>query len=432
MIPAAFEAGIRGLLGPEADAFLAALQEAPVRGLRLTPGKRPDAPMDGLGAPVPWYPGMYLLSADSDAGKSPLHEAGAYYLQEPSAAAPAAVLCPQAGERVIDLCAAPGGKATAMAALAPDALIVANEIVPDRARILSANVERLGCRNVVVLNERPDRLAERWPGQFDAVLVDAPCSGEGMFRRHPETIAEWTPEAPESCARRQSAILDSAAALVRGGGRLCYSTCTFNRLENEAQIEAFLAAHPDFEPDAFSLPGVGEAESGCLRLWPHRCAGEGHFIARLKRTTGPSPAPVPALGGLPAPDRDLRQSTERMLAGLLDASVNVDIAWNDGVWQLPPGAPDLRGLRVLRPGLRLLRWQQRTLLPDHALSHAASAHLRVTLDEERILRYLRGEALPLPDAENGWTQVCYAGVALGWGKLAQGILKNHYPKGLRK
>ena len=429
MIPAAFEAEIRRFLGTEAEDFLEALNTAPVRGLRLNPSKPAPLP-EGTGEPVPWYPGMYYLSADSEAGKSPLHEAGAYYLQEPSAAAPPAVLNPQPRERVLDLCAAPGGKATALAALTPDALIIANEIVPDRARILSANVERLGCANMIVLNENPEHLARQWPELFDAVLVDAPCSGEGMFRRHPETISEWTPDAPESCARRQKAILDSAARLVTPHGRLCYSTCTFNRAENEEQISAFLMDHPDFEPADFSLPGIGASENGCLRLWPHRLAGEGHFVALLRRTGKESPTP-PTDSGLPRPDRAMRQDAEKLLRTLVREPVTMDAEFAGGLWQLPPLTPDLRGLRVLRPGLRLLRQQQRLLLPDHALSHACTAHARIELDGEQTRRYMHGETLTLPE-QDGWCQALTDGVALGWGKMAQGVLKNHYPKGLRK
>ena len=433
MIPAEFEASIRELLGEEAGLFFEAMGREPVRGLRVTPGKAAPLP-EGAGSPVPWFPGMYYLSMDSDAGKTPLHEAGAYYLQEPSAAVPPAVLAPRPGERVLDLCAAPGGKATALAALAPEALVIANEIVADRSKVLSSNVERLGCANMAVLNESPDRLARQWPELFDAVLVDAPCSGEGMFRRHPETIAEWTPDAPLSCARRQKAILDSAAQLVRPGGRLCYSTCTFDRRENEGQIADFLTAHPDFAPADFSLPGLGDSHDGCLRLWPHRCAGEGHFVALLHKAGDLTQErqDLSPLGGLPAPDRGTRQEAEKLLSALLDEPAHANAEFMNGLWQVPARMLDLRGLRVLRPGLRLLHRQNRLLLPDHALSHALRARLKTELDEDQCRRYLHGETLDLPGLEDGWTQAMTCGVALGWGKMTQGTLKNHYPKGLRK
>ena len=433
MIPAEFKASLREMLGDETDQFFEALNLEPVRGIRTTPGKEAPLP-EGTGDPVPWFPGMYYLSADSDAGKSPLHEAGAYYLQEPSAAAPPAVLAPRPYERVLDLCAAPGGKATALSALAPDALIVANEIVTDRAKILSSNAERLGRSNMVVLNENPDRLAKQWPGFFDAVLVDAPCSGEGMFRRHPETIAEWTPDSPASCARRQKAILDTAAQLVKPGGRLCYSTCTFNRQENEDQISSFLTGHPDFSPADFTLPCVGKSECGCLRLWPHRCAGEGHFVALLFRNGDKEQGrqTLPPAGGLPVPDRDTRREAEKALSTLLDEPVQTDAEFMNGLWQVPPLTPDLRNLRVLRPGLKLMHRQNRLLLPDHALSHAVRARRQAELDEDQCRRYLHGETLELSRQEDGWTQVLFSGVSLGWGKMTQGTLKNHYPKGLRK
>ncbi len=431
MIPQALIESLRALLGDETPALLDALNGPPVRGLRLTPAI-PSGPLPDTLDEVPWYPGMLYLTSDSEAGKAPLHEAGAYYLQEPSAAAPPRVLAPQPGELVLDLCAAPGGKATALAQLAPSATVIANEIVPDRARTLSANAERLGCRNVVVLNEAPERLATKWPDLFDAVLVDAPCSGEGMFRRHPEAAQEWTPDTPAGCARRQQAILDAAAQLVRPGGRLCYSTCTFNRLENEAQVEAFLQRQPAFEPVPFTLPGVGPAPDGTLRLWPHRVRGEGHFVALLRRRGEGAPAAPADHGGLPAPDRAARKAAEALLAGLLATPLTADAAFGDGIWQVPPRCPDLRGMRVLRPGLKLTRAQRSTLLPDHALSHAIPSRLRLSLTEEETRRFLHGEALPSSADASGWCQVCTGDAALGWGKLTQGIIKNHYPKGLRK
>ena len=433
MIPEAFISQIRGILGEETDAFIRALAQPPVRGIRFQPG-RPCDLTEGVLDPVPWFPGMYTLDPLSNAGKHPLHEAGAFYLQDPSAAAAAAVLDPHDGERVLDLCAAPGGKTTALSALAPASVIVANEIVPDRARVLSANAERLGCSNVIVTNESPERLAKRWPGFFDAVLVDAPCSGEGMFRRHPETITEWTPDAPEACARRQKLILDSAALLIRPGGRLCYSTCTFNRQENEERIAAFLSGHPDFSPASFSLPVIGASINGCLRLWPHRCSGEGHFIALLNRNSADDalpPAPA-ANGGLPRPDAaDLREA-ETFLLSLTDDTLTINACFAEGLWQVPGQCPDLHGIRVLRPGLRLLRRQGKTLLPDHALSHAVNAKKTVGLTDDQAAAYLHGEVLTLPTLENGWTQALYRHWPLGWGKQSQGTFKNHYPKGLRK
>ena len=223
---------------------------------------------------------------------------------------------------------------------------------------------------MIVVNESPDRLARQWPRLFDAVLVDAPCSGEGMFRRHPETVVEWTEDSPVLCAKRQQGILEQAARLIRPGGRLCYSTCTFNTLENEEQIRSFLTAHPEFEPADFSLPRIGSSRDGTLRIWPHRTAGEGHFIALLHRRNDEeesAPAEAPRNGGLADLDRTDRKTAEDLLGDLLSGPFHADAEFSGGLWQLPVLTPDLRGLRLLRPGVRLLRRQQRLLLPEELL-----------------------------------------------------------------
>lgn len=260
-LPPAFVSRMRAQLGEEADAYFAAMEMPCLRGLRLNPQKPvPGAALEAVGGveePVPWYPalGRYLRN-DSPAGADPLHEAGAYYLQEPSAMAPVSVLSPRPGECVLDLCAAPGGKSTQIAAaLAGEGLLVSNEPVPSRAKILSRNIERMGVANALVVSAQPEALAARWGVLFDAVLVDAPCSGEGMFRRHPETRAEWNPASPMGCAERQRRILGCAAAMLRPGGRLVYSTCTLSPEENEETVRWFLREHPDFSAQPFFPAG---------------------------------------------------------------------------------------------------------------------------------------------------------------------------------
>ncbi|HPS82315.1 MAG TPA: RsmB/NOP family class I SAM-dependent RNA methyltransferase, partial [Candidatus Limiplasma sp.] len=244
-LPQAFARRIQSQLGEDGPAYFEAMSQPPQRGLRLNPARNPDAPpaewIEGLLEPIPWSADSYYLALDSAAGSAPLHEAGAYYLQEPSAMAPATVLAARPGETVLDLCAAPGGKSTQLAAaMAGQGTLVCNEPVPSRAQILSRNLERMGATNALAVCADPAQLAERWPRMFDAILVDAPCSGEGMFRRHPETRLEWREEAPVRCALRQANILQSACAMLRVGGRLCYSTCTLNREENEDTIAALL------------------------------------------------------------------------------------------------------------------------------------------------------------------------------------------------
>ena len=287
--PAAFLDECREILKDEFPAFLRALALPPRRALRLNPqrngAEQAAAPFLPDGAPrVPWEPLGRYLAADAKPGAGIAHAAGAFYLQDASAMAPVAALDPRPGERVLDLCAAPGGKSGQIAArLNGRGFLLSNEIEFSRARILLGNLERLGVTNAFVTSAPAEALARALPAFFDRVLVDAPCSGEGMFRRDPEAASQWNPDAPAGCAARQTAILNDAARMVRPGGKLVYSTCTFNRLENEGTVREFLRAHPDFEPDAFELPGVGASQDGCLRLWPHRIEGEGHFLARFTR-----------------------------------------------------------------------------------------------------------------------------------------------------
>ena len=296
-LPPVFQERIRAQLGAEADDYFAALAQPYVRGLRLNPRKPladPAALIEGLGEPVPWQlrTGRYL-SQESTAGAQPLHEAGAYYIQEPSAMAAVAVLSPRPGERVLDLCAAPGGKSTQIAdVLEGRGLLVSNEPVPSRAKILSRNLERMGVTNGLVVSAEPEQLAPRWAGFFDAILVDAPCSGEGMFRRHPETRAEWTEQSPAGCAARQKRILNSAWAMLRPGGRLVYSTCTLNTEENEGVINWMQQAVSDCETAAFTLPagegrGTGRARRDAASLSPPGQRGRAFcgFPAQARRRT---------------------------------------------------------------------------------------------------------------------------------------------------
>jgi len=328
--------------------------------------------------------------------------------------------------RILDLCAAPGGKSTQIGALLQgQGLLVANEIIPARARILSQNIERMGISNTIVTNEPPEALAAKWGPCFDRVLVDAPCSGEGMFRREPAARAQWTPAAVDGCAARQRKILASAAALVADGGLLVYSTCTFNETENERVVQGFLGEFENFSPEDFVLPGVGASVDGCLRLWPHRLRGEGHFIARLRK--GGRPA------ALPEPPPAFRLS--ELFPGFIECTARGFFHQSgDALWLLPAQTPPLDGIRALRTGLRLAVRKGRALLPDHALSHALppSAFARVfEADDAQARAYLHGETL-LAGLDKGIALVAYEGYGLGFAKCVDGTLKNHLPKGLRR
>lgn len=446
-LPEAFVSRMRSQLGPDADAYFAALEAPYQRGLRLNPRKplQPQAQsaVDGLLEPIPWHAALgRYLTPESVAGADPLHEAGAYYLQEPSAMAPVSVLAPKPGERVLDLCAAPGGKSTQIAdALQGEGLLVCNEPVPGRAKILSRNIERMGVCNALVVSAAPETLAPLWPQAFDAVLVDAPCSGEGMFRRHPETRSEWTEQSPAGCAARQSRILACAARMLRPGGRLVYSTCTLNYEENERVIAALLASDTQFHVMPFSLPaGVGrvlDAPEGMLRLYPHQVRGEGHFVALLgKRGQAASHAPfAPAADRLAAPDKPLLAAYNEFAKSFQPACLPRANAQLGAFLISCPELPPLAGIKTLRAGVQLGALKGKVFAPDHALAMALPlppALPALPLTHEQALLYQRGEALPAPDALAGYALATYMGLPLGFGKASGGQFKNHYPKGLRR
>ncbi len=436
--PQEFLDQMRALLGEETAPFFAALDEPHVTSLRLNTAREGAAQAaepftEGI---VPWCPEGRYLKAGARPGLSPLHAAGAYYIQEASAMAPAMVLAPRPGERVLDLCAAPGGKSSQLAlALRGEGVLVSNEPEPARAKALSGNLERLGVVNAVVTNALPEQLSARWEGFFDRVLVDAPCSGEGMFRRDPDARAQWSPAAPAGCAARQANILDHAARMLKEGGRLVYSTCTFNVLENERTIEAFLERHADFAPEDFSLPGVGSSKDGCLRLFPHRLRGEGHFVACLRKA---GEARKLARQERVRPDKAVEGAmallTRQVLPAWPERFGSLRLAMSaDCLWAVPKDCPPLEGIRVLRQGLKVLRLGKNYVEPDHALAMALgpSEAARVqALTDAQAEAYLRGEVLA--SDLSGWALAAYRGMPLGWGKASSGQLKNHLPKGLRR
>lgn len=251
-LPPLFIENIRTQLGNETESFLKTYLEPHTRGIRFR-GTNTPVPAEDLLGKIPYVPNAYYLSNESRVGTTILHDAGAFYIQEPSAMAAAAVLAPKPTDTVLDLCAAPGGKSTQIAISFHPALLVSNEPIPSRAQILSSNIERMGIKNGIVTSAYPDQLRQKWPSFFDRILVDAPCSGEGMFRKDPQVRLEWTESSPAHCAGRQADILDAAADMLKPGGTLVYSTCTFNILENDQTISAFLSRHSDFSLMPFSL-----------------------------------------------------------------------------------------------------------------------------------------------------------------------------------
>lgn len=486
-------------LGEEYAAFVAALDEAPRSGLRVNTLKvtvDDFARMSPfvLGERVAWCESAFVLPPqqwESGPGKHPYHLAGLYYLQDPSAMAPAELLAPQAGERVLDLSAAPGGKTTHLAALMRgQGLLVANEIKDKRVGHLAQNVERWGAGNVVITNETPERLADHWGAFFDRVLVDAPCSGEGMFRKDMGARADWSPEMVAGCAVRQVNILRVAGKLVRPGGFLLYSTCTFAPEEDEGAIAQFLAEFADFEVVTLPhfagfMPGRPEwvadagadweadkrmaADSksviedradgqmepvwstdkrmaslrGAVRLFPHRLAGEGHFVCLLQRRVGGE-----ADRWMTETDRrvdkrmgnyrPVEREALRLWRAFAGSVLAVDLpeeglrVVGDRLYFVPDSTPDFGRLRVVHAGTWLGILKKDRFEPAHPLALRLQAgDVRSVVDfspgDLRLAAYLRGEVIE--SAAQGWTLVTVDGFGLGWGKGVQGVLKNHYPRG---
>ena len=429
MLPQDFLVRMQAQLGDAYGQYLASLERPRAVALRYNPLKGEPPALEFIQENVPWEPMGYYYDPQARPGLHPYHEAGVYYLQEASAMAPVALLDPQPGERVCDLCAAPGGKSTQIAGrLAGEGLLLCNEINPKRAKILSRNIERLGIANALVTNEHPATLEKRFPGFFDRVLIDAPCSGEGMFRKEEAAVTDWSQETVEMCAARQREILHSGAQMVRPGGRLVYSTCTFAPEENEQAIAAFLEIHPDFYAETVEAPLFAAGENGSFRLWPHLLKGEGHFAAVLRRR-----------GDEQTPEVDMK--AEMLPKEWLDFAKELGI-------QLPPGRPVLFGqslywapeempelsrLKVLRPGLELGEVKKGRFEPAHALALWLSKcknAVSFPAGSKQIEDYMHGDVVPCD--RRGWCLVHVDDYPIGWGKGDGTVLKNHYPKGLRR
>ena len=441
MIPSEFLTRMQTMLGPEYDEFLKSLDRPLQKGLRLSRRKKltgDDLPF--ALEPVAWAENGFHYGGEDRPGKHPYHEAGLYYLQEPSAMAPAELLRPQPGDRVLDLCAAPGGKSTQLGdMLAGAGLLVCNEINPKRAKILSRNIERMGIPNALVLNMHPRDLEGRFPGFFDKILVDAPCSGEGMFRKEEAAITDWSQDTVEMCAARQAEILDSAAKMLRPGGLLCYSTCTFAPEEDEGAMAAFLDRHPDFHVVktyapwfAPGNPAWGQPQNAeiadTFRLWPHKLGGEGHYAALLQRDGDADCAFLPPPKTEKAP-KELTEFLDTMEIMLPEGNL---ISFGPSLYLAPPDMPDLKGLKVLRPGLELGQAKKGRFEPAHALAlwlDTAKTTADFPADSREIDDYLHGQVIP--GTQSGWTLVTVDGLSLGWAKGSGGQLKNHFPKGLR-
>lgn len=478
-LPQAFSARMKSMLCDDYEAFLAAYDRPNTPALRLNPVKSSavsDKPLlPCLGHPVPWAENGYYYDPDHELrpGKHPYHEAGAYYIQEASAMIPASLCPPVPGDKVLDLCAAPGGKSTQLAAaLGGHGLLVANEIHPQRAAILSQNIERMGIINAVVTNHAPHELVKYFPAFFDKIVVDAPCSGEGMFRKEEQALTMWSQANVDMCAARQKEILESAAEMLAPDGYLTYSTCTFAPEENEGVILDFLKSHPEFEvidpmnPKVLDCMAQGLIDCGnpdwiaggedyaeqlrkTVRLFPHHADGEGHFAALLHKSADTPVAALRSREKEKKKGRDKELGKGQMTADraykLFEAFARevtaesfegVPCLFGEQLYLCPhelPAPP--KGMRILRFGLHLgtvIKGDR--FEPSHTLALAldiGKAKKSFAVDHPSALTYLHGDVIPCED-EKGWYLVTLDGFALGWGKASGGMMKNHYPKGLRK
>ncbi len=443
-LPEKFLSGMESLLGEEFPAFLECYCQPAFRAVRFNPLKiqieRAEKLLPFLLSQAPFCKeSCYIDPAAQGVGNHPLHHAGAYYVQEPSAAAAVTVLDPQPGDRVLDLCAAPGGKSTQIgAALQGKGLLWSNEIVRSRANILLSNIERMGIRNAVVSSCHPENLCQRLAGWFDKVLVDAPCSGEGMFRRDPDAVKEWSVSHTKACAQRQKAILHTAASAVKPGGVLAYSTCTFSPLENEGVVEGFLREHPDFALMDCGVPfgrpaGLPEAR----RIFPMD-GGEGHFVAKLRRKEENEIERIQYNSYYENKmlNKETKDTIINLLNGILKEKPRGLIqVFGENVILLPDGLPALSGLGVLRAGVPLGELKRGRVEPAHGLFLACNPEecrqvLALGMDDPRVKAFLHGEEIDAPGFQ-GYAGISVEGVMAGFGKCSGGRMKNRYPKGLR-
>ena len=468
-LPESFEKRMQEMLGDEYESYIESYDNPRQYGLRINPMKITEEELaEGSGFsldPIPWTKTGYFYKEEDQPARHPYYSAGLYYLQEPSAMTPAARFTVEPGERVLDLCAAPGGKATELgAALQGEGLLVANDINTARARALLRNLELFGISNSFVTNEPPHVLAERFPEFFHKIMVDAPCSGEGMFRKNPAVVDSWQEKGPEYFSKLQREIIVQAADMLLPGGMMFYSTCTFSPLENEKTITHLLKERSDMEVIPMEdYEGFAEGLTSyrgevfdescrlCRRIWPHKMSGEGHFMALLHKKNGVQQQVQQTVSQSSIWWEKCKGLNKEQKAAAEDFFSHVNIAYDekridvrgDNLYYLPAPKYDGRGLHFLRNGLFMGEFKKKRFEPSQPFALALHAQdfdqvLDFPADDERLSRYLRGETLDVSDLlagekkRKGWQLVMVAGHPLGFGKLVNNNLKNKYPAGWRK
>lgn len=459
-LPEEFLNRMKQLLGPDYNAFVESYQNPRTYGLRLNTNKITPEEFEQI-APfsikkIPWIPNGFFYEESSRPSKCPYYQAGLYYLQEPSAMTPASLLDVQPGDYVLDLCAAPGGKATALGAkLRGKGVLIANDISTSRARALLRNIELFGITNGVVTNEQPVRLAEAFPVFFHKILLDAPCSGEGMFRKEESLAKDWSLQKSQNLSEIQKKLILLSWNMLRPGGYLLYSTCTFAPCENEAVIAFLLNTHPEAElielphyqgfSNGIPLPGSHmEKLSRCIRIFPHKMQGEGHFMALIRK---PGENLMETHAFPKATYKSERKWIEEFFSEIgLTTLGGIPFDWNrmeirkEKVFYLPPVPLNLQGISYLRNGLYLGDLKKNRFEPSQSLALAIKKReivstISLSVADERLLRYLKGETIPITkeeaSREKGWQLLCADDYPIGFGKLVNQILKNKYPAGWR-
>lgn len=453
MLPEKFKEKMRVLLGDGYEEFEKALTEdEPVRSFRISTVKvkNPEAVKEALAdGKIPYEENGYYLKNGITVGRNAFHHAGAIYMQDPGAMAALSAVDIKKGARVIDLCAAPGGKSSKLAeAIGEDGFLVSNEYVPKRAKLLVGNLERLGIKNAIVTSLDTKTLAELFDGVFDLAVVDAPCSGEGMFRKSEEALTEWSEENVKLCQQRQREILNNAARLVKNGGTLLYSTCTFSVEENEDNVLWFLNEHEDFTllpvketllpytAPAVVKDGAPDELSVCARrFYPHIAKGEGQFVALFKKSG------TAGEGEFLYKDRSIEPSKTELNAAydfLRDTLVKIPDAritkQGENLVLISHGCP-VPPKSVFLSGVLLGEMRGKLIFPSHHFFSAYGELFKNKIDldpcDEKLEKYLRGEEIPAPKDMKGWCAVCVSGITIGGAKASCGTAKNHYPKGLR-
>lgn len=453
-LPVSFVENMEKILGPELPEYLASFEKPKFMGLRVNTSKISVEEFERISPfrtmkRVPWISNGYYYTEEDAPTRHPYYYAGLYYIQEPSAMTPANVLPVEKGDRVLDLCAAPGGKATELAArLAHTGLLVANDASASRTKALLKNLEVFGMPNILITSEMGDRLDRHFHEFFDKILIDAPCSGEGMFRKQPHMIPAWEKQGPLVFSKMQRVILNQAAELLKPGGMMLYSTCTFSELENEGSVDHFLKAHPDFHLadipwyEGF-CPGRPELVRStfplekCVRLFPHKIDGEGHFLALLVKDGNSGKYEI--TGG-----KRFTKLPQELSDFLQDVKISLDLSGiqiqNTKVFWIPEGITRCPGIRFLRSGLYMGELLKKRFEPSQAFAMVLKKEeyasvIDLPVSDGRVIRYLKGETVEIDASEStgndGWQLVCVDGYPLGWGKLIRGMLRNKYFSGWR-